>query len=174
MAPKKQDVNSDIIKRRPNDNDWARVTTLYFQGKTYKEIIKAMPLVDLSEKKIARYVSKYSLNDKKSEMDKRVIDASLMMVEDAKKKVNADCIRLFNKGAEVINTLLENCFTELKDKTISKGQARATAYNVDLLMSGVTKVQKGLRVAYGMDEDGKLYEKEPEVLTIEGLNTDKI
>lgn len=175
MASKKKiDKTSDIIKRRPTDNDWGRVTTLYFQGKTYKEIIKMMPLVDLSEKKLSRYISKHALNDKKAAMDERVVDAALMMVEDAKKKVNADCIQLFQKGASVINTLLENCATELKDKTITKGQARATAYNVDLLMSGVTKVQKGLRVAYGMDDDGKLYEKEPEVLTIEGLNTDKI
>jgi hypothetical protein len=174
MAKKKIDTTSDIIKRRPNDHDWARVTTLYFQGKTYREIISMMPLVDLTEKKLSRYISKHSLNDKKSEMDKRVIDASLMLVEDAKKKVNSDCIMLFQKGASVIESLLENCAEELKDKTISKGQARATAYNVDLLMSGVTKVQKGLRVAYGMDEDGKLYEKEPEVLVIEGVNMDKI
>jgi hypothetical protein len=41
-------------------------------------------------------------------------------------------------------------------------------------MSGTTKVQKGLRVAYEMDADGKLREVAPEVLTIEGINTDKI
>jgi hypothetical protein len=41
-------------------------------------------------------------------------------------------------------------------------------------MSGTTKVQKGLRVAYEMDADGKLRETAPEVLVIEGVNMENI
>ena len=43
-----------------------------------------------------------------------------------------------------------------------------------MLMSGVTKIQKGMRVAYGIDENGKVYEKEPEVMIIEGFDDKKI
>ena len=171
---KKRPDTTDIIKRNPTPNDWLRVANLYFQGKTYPEILQAMPCVNLNVQKIARYVSKNALNIKKADMDSRVIENTLSLVEENKKRVNLDCINLFTKGADVIDALLDNCFVELQDKTISKGQARATAYNVDLLMSGVTKVQKGLRVAYGMDENGKLYEKEPEVLVIEGIDKEKI
>ena len=37
-------------------------------------------------------------------------------------------------------------------------------------MSGISKAQKGLRVALGMDEEGNLQLNQPEVLVIEGFN----
>ena len=41
-------------------------------------------------------------------------------------------------------------------------------------MSAISKAQKGLRVALGMDEDGNLELNQPDVLVIEGLNESKI
>lgn len=166
--------NDDIIKRPPKERDWDRARSLYLNGCSYSEIVKAMPTVNLTVQKISRKFIKEKMAEKRKAIDERVMDAFVMQVEDARKQVNEDCIELFNKGAKVINSLLNNCTNELAKGELAKGQARATAYNVDLLMSGVTKIQKGLRVAYGMDENGKLYEKEPEVLTIEGLDSNKI
>ena len=111
---------------------------------------------------------------KRKALDFRIADHAMNIIEDHKINVNNECIRLFNTGAEVISSLLENYKEELASGGVSKGQARATAYNTDLLMSGVTKIQKGLRVAYGMDEQGKLHETAPEVLIIKGLDEDKI
>ena len=110
---------------------------------------------------------------KKRAMEDRIIDKTVEAVEQEKLKVNEDCIRLYNTGAKVIEGLLNQFAKEVKSKEKIK-QPKATAYNTDMLMSGVTKIQKGLRTAYGMDADGKLYEKEPEVLTIEGIDTGKI
>lgn len=89
-------------------------------------------------------------------------------------KVNDMCINLFNKGADIIEDLLKNYAEELKQGNVSKGQARATAYNIDMLMSGLTKIQKGLRVSYDADDKGKLQEKQPEVMVIEGFDNNKI
>ena len=37
-------------------------------------------------------------------------------------------------------------------------------------MSAISKAQKGLRVALGMDEEGNLELKQPDVLVIEGFS----
>lgn len=166
--------DDDIIKKKPDAKCWDRVKALYIAGESIDSIIKALPRYNLSQKSIYRKMALDGVTAKKKALDARITDHVLNVVEEEKIKVNNDCIRLFNTGAEVISKLL-NCYNEeLENGEISKGKARATAYNIDMLMSGVTKVQKGLRVAYGMDENGKLYEKEPEVLVIEGVDTGKI
>jgi hypothetical protein len=111
---------------------------------------------------------------KKRAIDRRVLDITATNVEEQKVAVSNECIGMFETGAEVIKMLLDNYLTELREGEASASKARATAYNTNLLMDGVTKIQKGLRVAYGMDEDNKLQEKEPEVLVIEGVDNGKI
>lgn len=165
--------DNDIIKRKPSAKDWDKVRALYVKGETPDDICKALPHVALSVKNIYKRMSLEGVTAKKRALDDKILDNILSITEEEKKKVNNDCIRLFNTGAEVITKILNKYERELEEGKESKFN-KATAYNVDMLMSGVTKIQKGLRVAYGMDSDGKLYEKEPEVLTIEGLNTDKI
>ena len=56
----------------------------------------------------------------------------------------------------------------------SKIGLKLTTYNFDLYASAVKKFQEGQRVNLGMDKDGKLQNKQPEVLVIQGLDTDKI
>ena len=80
-------------------------------------------------------------------------------------------IQLFNESLDVIQTLLEQYKEEL---TEGKSKPRASAYNMDLIMSGISKAQKGLRVALGMDEDGNVKIDQPEVLVIEGFSENNI
>ena len=117
---------------------------------------------------------KEGLSEKRQAIQDRVMDHAVERLTEEKIRVNNACIDLFMKGAQVIDQLLTNCLTENAVGSKKKGEARSTAYNIDLLMSGTTKVQKGLRVAYEMDADGKLRETAPEVLVIKGVNTDNI
>lgn len=165
--------DDDIIKRRATAQDWDKVTALYIKGETLESIVKAFPRVQLSAKNILKKMALTGATAKKKALNDRVMDNLLQITEQEKLKVNQDCIKLFNTGARVIEGLLNKYVDEVENGVIDK-HAKATAYNTDMLMAGVTKIQKGLRVAYGMDENGKLYEKEPEVLTIDGINTDKI
>ena len=71
----------------------------------------------------------------------------------------------------MIQTLLEQYKDEL---TEGKAKPRASAYNMDLIMSGISKAQRGLRVALGMDEDGNIKLDQPEVLVIEGMSEKNI
>lgn len=165
--------DDDIIKRRATAQDWDKVTALYIKGETLETIVKMFPRVQLTTKNILKKMALTGATAKKKALNDRIMDNLLNITEQEKLKVNQDCINLFNTGARVIEGLLKKYVDEVENGVNDK-HAKATAYNTDMLMAGVTKIQKGLRVAYGMDENGKLYEKEPEVLTIEGINTDKI
>ena len=162
----------DIIKRKPTCKDWDKVRSLYIMGESLEGICRSLPNVAITQKSIMKKMAVEGLTAKKRALNERIVDNMLNLAEDEKKRVNNECIKLFNTGAKVISDLLD-----IYQEEISRGiggKPKATAYNIDLLMSGVTKVQKGLRVAYGMDETGKLHEKEPELLIIEGINTEKI
>lgn len=163
----------DIIKRKASAKDWDKVRALYIRGEALDDICKALPNVNINPKSILKRMALEGVTAKKKALNDRIVDNMLNITEEEKIKTNNDCIRLFNSGAKVIEGLLEKYTDELETGKVDR-HAKATAYNVDMLMSGVTKIQKGLRVAYGMDDNGKLFEKEPEVLVIEGINTDKI
>ena len=163
-------------KRKPLAHDWDRIRPLYMRGETLQYIMESFPYLDITKASIYNHMRREGSLAKKKALDQKIMDNLADAVQEQKIAVNNECIRLFNNGSKVIDGLLKAYLTEISigDISKSKTKARATAYNIDLLMSGVTKIQKGLRVAYGMDEDGKLYEKEPEVLVIEGVDTGKI
>lgn len=174
MAKKKTDIENELLRKNPPAQVWDRVRVLFLRGETPDAIAKMFPEYRISASQITKRMSLEGMTAKRKALDFRIADNAMNLIEEDKLNVNKECIRLFNTGAEVISTLLERYKDELNAGQVSKGQARATAYNTDLLMSGVTKIQKGLRVAYGMDEQGKLHEKAPDVLIIKGLDEDKI
>lgn len=161
-------------KRKPTSRDWDRVRALYMRGETLEDIITALPKVKLTKRAIVARMNLEGITERRKNIQSTVLDHLQKNIETERIEVNNQCIHLFNTGAKVIDHLLAQYLEEVKTGDVPKLKAKATAYNVDMLMSGVTKVQKGLRVCYGMDENGKLYEKEPEVLVIDGLDTDKI
>lgn len=158
----------------PSARDWDKISALYLRGETLDYIVKAFPNLELNKNSIMTKMSNLGFTAKKRAIERKVLDITAENVEQQKITVANECINMFQSGAEVIKMLLENYTEELKSGEVSATKARATAYNANLLMDGVTKIQKGLRVAYGMDEDNKLHEKEPEVLVIEGVDNGKI
>lgn len=158
----------------PTAKDWDKIVPMYLRGEELQHIINSFPDLHITKSSILAYMKRKGWTDEKKKLESNLKDSVVQVVEDDKLQATNDCIRLYNSGAKIIEQLLSQYDSELKEGKVTKNQARATAYNVDLLMSGVTKVQKGLRVAYGMDKDGKLYEKEPEILVIDGVNMDKI
>lgn len=155
-------------------DEWQYIRGLFLNGESPEDIAKRFPTKKPSPKTILNKMSVEGLTKIRDEIQKRANSRMALLSEENKNRINEKCIQLFDSGAEVIEQLLHNSKQELDKGGLPKGQARATAYNVDLLMSGVTKIQKGYRVAYGMDKDGQLVEKAPEFLTIEGINMDKI
>jgi len=161
-------------KRKPTAKDWDKVRMMFLRNEELDYILASLPDVQIAKSTIMAKMSKEGLVAKRNVIQEKAIDHASSLAEKDKLEVNNLCIDLYHKGADIINALLAQYSYELAQGNVSKGQARATAYNTDMLMSGVTKIQKGMRVAYGMDDNGKLYEKEPEVMIIEGFDQEKI
>jgi hypothetical protein len=156
-----------IERHKPTVDDWAKIRVLYLKSVPLDDILKEMPEVDVSKKSISEKMCREGINKKKREIEARTNKKLYERVEEEKIAANEKHIRLFNDSLEIVNTLLEQYREEL---SLGKAKPRASAYNMDLIMSAISKAQKGLRVALGMDEEGNLELKQPDVLVIEGFS----
>lgn len=161
-------------KQTLSTTEWQFVRGCYLAGESPEDIIKRLPNRRITAKTIINRMSSEGLTKVRDSIQKRANQNLAEITEEEKLRINEKCRELFDLGAEAVKQLLQNSLQELDKGGIPKGQARATAYNLDLLMSGVTKIHKGYAVLYGMNKDGQLSEKAPEVLTIEGINMGKI
>ena len=141
-------------KHKPTVDDWAKIRVLFLKDVSLDDILKEMPEGE-------------GMNKKKREIEAKANKKLYERVEEEKIAANERHIQLFNESLEIVKTLLEQYRDEL---TLGKAKPRASAYNMDLIMSAISKAQKGLRVALGMDEEGNLELKQPDVLVIEGFS----
>ena len=156
-----------IEKHKPTVDDWAKIRVLFLKDVSLDDILKEMPEVDVSKKSISEKMCREGMNKKKREIEARTNKKLYERVEEEKIAANEKHIQLFNDSLEIVRTLLEQYREEL---SLGKAKPRASAYNMDLIMSAISKAQKGLRVALGMDEEGNLELKQPDVLVIEGFS----
>ena len=156
-----------IERHKPTVDDWAKIRVLYLKSVPLDDILKEMPEVDVSKKSISEKMCREGINKKKREIEARTNKKLYERVEEEKIAANEKHIQLFNESLEIVKTLLEQYRDELSQ---GKSKPRASAYNMDLIMSAISKAQKGLRVALGMDEEGNLELKQPDVLVIEGFS----
>ena len=160
--------NKKIVERhKPTADDWAKIRVLFLKDVSLDDILKELPEVDVSKKSISEKMCREGMNKKKREIEARTNKKLYERVEEEKIAANEKHIQLFNDSLEIVKTLLEQYRDELSQ---GKAKPRASAYNMDLIMSAISKAQKGLRVALGMDEEGNLELKQPDVLVIEGFS----
>lgn len=163
--------NKPIEKRKPTAKDWAKIRAMYLRGETLDYVMEQIPELDVKRSTISEKMCREGINKKKREIEERTKNKLYQRVEEDKIQANERHIQLFNESLDVIQTLLEQYKEEL---TQGKAKPRASAYNMDLIMSGISKAQKGLRVALGMDEEGNLQLNQPDILVIEGFNEKSI
>lgn len=162
-------------KPHPTARDWDKIDALYLRGESLDYIVKAFPHLEFSKKTIMNRASKLKLVDKKKNIDDSVKDHLMKVIERDKLEANEKTLSLFRDGERVIELLLKQYLEEAIDgDNVRKLKAKATAYNVDLIMNALTKSQNGIRKCLGMDKDGNPYEKEPDVLVIKGIDMDKV
>lgn len=160
-------------KRTPTALDWDKVRPLFLRGEELDNIVKAFPNVKFSKETILKKMKAEGLVDKKKQIESNV-NAELANITE-KEKI------LFTKKCK---SLYEDMFSSLSEigkdfKSQTKGNKskiglKLTTYNFDLYASAVKKFQEGQRVNLGMDKDGKLHERQPEVLVIQNMDTDSI
>lgn len=169
--PFKKKGQEDIVKHEPTPQDWGKVKVLYLQGYELGSIVKQFPDVKLTEASIIIKMKQEGADKLKKEINDRANNTLCEQIVAEKKKTTEECVRAYKKGIDIINRLLADYRTEQQAGGIPK---RCTAYNLDLLMAGINKIQKGFDTAFGEDKNGKLYEKEPDLFIIEGIDQQKL
>lgn len=91
-----------------------------------------------------------------------------------KKNVNQKHIEFYDKTLEILEFILDEFSRELTRADIEfLEMPKNSISTLDFLISAIGKVQKGQRLALGLDDDVKINE-EPEINIIEGLKKEKI
>ena len=95
-------------------------------------------------------------------------------VEDIKQKVNQKHIEFYDKTLSVLEFMLDEYAREIKYAEFEFIDAPKNSLAViDFLISAIGKVQKGQRLALGLDDDVVVNE-EPKINVVEGLCEGKI
>ena len=91
-----------------------------------------------------------------------------------KKNVNQKHIEFYDKTLEILKFILDEFSRELTRADIEfLEMPKNSISTLDFLISAIGKVQKGQRLALGLDDDVKINE-EPDINIIEGLKKEKI
>ena len=94
--------------------------------------------------------------------------------KDKKQEVNEKHIELYDKTLSVLDFLLTEFAHDIKYAEFEFLEVpKNTLATIDFLISAIGKVQKGQRLALGINEDMPVNE-EPKINIIEGLSEEKI
>ncbi len=95
-------------------------------------------------------------------------------IKDLKNEVNQKHIEFYDKTLSILGFILDEYSRELTRADIEFLDIPKNSVSVlDFLISSMVKVQKGQRIALGM-EDTEFADTEPQINIIEGLNECKI
>ena len=95
-------------------------------------------------------------------------------IRDLKAEVNRKHIEFYDKTLSVLGFILDEYSKELTRADIEfLDMPKNSASVLDFLISSIVKVQKGQRIALGMD-DTEFADTEPQINIIEGLSEHKI
>lgn len=160
-------------KRLPTASDWDKVRPLFLRGEELDNIVRAFPTVKFSKESIMKKMKAEGLVDKKKQIDSNVNAELATITEKEKLAFTKKCKSLYDDMFASLEAIGKDFKRQTSGRKSEIG-LKLTTYNFDLYASAVKKFQEGQRVTLGMDKDGKLNDKQPEVLVITGLDTDKI
>ncbi len=93
---------------------------------------------------------------------------------DLKNTVNQKHIKFYDKTLKTLELILDEYIKELKNADFEfLEMPKNSIATIDFLISAIGKVQKGQRLALGLDNE-ILENIEPEINIVEGLNKEKI
>ena len=95
-------------------------------------------------------------------------------LREQKKQINEKHIKFYDKTLSILEFILDEYSRELTRADIEFLDMPKNSVSVlDFLISSIGKVQKGHRLALGLDDE-KIENVEPEINIVEGLSEDKI
>ena len=95
-------------------------------------------------------------------------------IKQKKNEVNLKHIEFYDKSLSVLNFILDEFSRELTRADIEfLEMPKNSIATLDFLISSIVKVQKGQRIALGLDEED-FVDTSPQINIIEGLSENKI
>ncbi|MCM1004234.1 MAG: hypothetical protein NC408_07835 [Candidatus Gastranaerophilales bacterium] len=95
-------------------------------------------------------------------------------IKNKKQDVNNKHIEFYDKTLDILGFILDEFSQELTRADIEfLEMPKNSIATLDFLISSVIKVQKGQRLALGLDEE-ELQDTSPQINIIEGINENKI
>ncbi len=95
-------------------------------------------------------------------------------IKNKKQDVNNKHIEFYDKTLDILGFILDEFSRELTRADIEfLEMPKNSIATLDFLISSVIKVQKGQRLALGLDEE-ELQDTSPQINIIEGINENKI
>ncbi len=95
-------------------------------------------------------------------------------IQDLKKKINEKHINFYDKTLSILEFILDEYSKELTRADVEFLEMPKNAIStLDFLISAIGKVQKGQRLALGLDEESPEY-NEPVINIVEGVDKNKI
>jgi hypothetical protein len=96
-------------------------------------------------------------------------------IEKEREEANKKHIEIYNKTLEGIEYILDGTLNDLWMYHDSFLELPKTAIStLDFVVSSLTKLQKGHRLALGMDDDTSPDDSEPEINIIEGVDVKRL
>ena len=169
-------------KKELTPKDKEKIEKLYIEGYKPREIFeKYFKDYNTTPVRISRYIYKKKIGEKKSKIDKK-IDENIenKIVADKTNRVttfNEKHIENFNKLDSALETLLKDFIQESEDirAGLKKKRVLCTPKNAQVLAEALLDIQKGHRIALGMDNKNSSSEDtEPKITVINGLDITKI
>ncbi len=95
-------------------------------------------------------------------------------IKTKKEKVNQSHIDFYDKSMDILNFILDEYSRELTRADIEfLEMPKNSIATLDFLISSIIKIQKGQRLALGLDEN-EFEDTSPQINIIEGLSESKI
>ena len=95
-------------------------------------------------------------------------------IKTKKKEVNLKHIEFYDKSLDVLNFILDEFLRELTRADIEfLEMPKNSISTLDFLISSISRVQKGQRIALGLDVE-EFEDTSPQINIIEGLSENKI
>lgn len=160
--------------KRPN---WSKIETEYVTTEISQTALAGKYNVSLRAVNIhakqGNWVEKKEKN--LQEITQTVSKETKKAIIEDKVAINKRHIALYDRALDVADYLLNQYLEDIK--LVEAGEikrGRATATNIDFLMSAIQKAQKGQRLALNIDKEDVSDNTEPEIAVIEGISLDKI
>lgn len=97
-------------------------------------------------------------------------------IEDIDKiEINYRHVNMFNIALDSVEILLKNFLAEIQNyKENPLELSKNIIATLDFLISAISKIQKGHRLALNLDKNSNVQDSEPQINVIEGINFDKV